>query len=238
MHANRRKFALTLLAAPLLPAGCAFQPLPTLRTEPAPAPATLPAVRAPAVGQRWTYRKVNGYNSLLLATETDEVVAVQPRVLVRRRSDATGSPVAEEQQQPWGGMLRDPSWDHVQNYETPLPLWPADLSPGARSVYRGHYRIDGFSTRYWISAQTQVQGWEQVTLPGGVQRALRIEHFIRLQHHDFSRIETTRRDTLWLAPEIGRWVARETTGQYLVPSDPGAFRGDEAHHRWELVSWT
>jgi hypothetical protein len=238
MQANRRKFALTLLAAPLLPAGCAFRPLPALRTQPAPAPTGPVLIRPPAVGQRWTYRQYNGFNSALLSTETDEIVAVQPRVVIQRRSDAAGSAVREEHQQPGGGMLRDLAWDLVQNYETPLPLWPADLRPGARSVYHGHYRIDGFSSRYWISAHTQVHGWEQVTLPGGAQRALRIEHFIRLEHHDFSRIETTRRDTLWLAPEIGRWVARETTGEYLLPSDPGAFRGDEPHHRWELASWT
>lgn len=238
MSPDRRKLMLSLLALPTLQTACAFRPLPPLRSQATPAPAGPVAIRPPAVGQRWTYRKYNGYNSALLATETDEVTAVQPRVVIRRRSDAAGSATLEEHQQPWGGVLRDPGWDHVQNYETPLPMWPTDLSPGARSVYRGHYRIDGFSSRYWLSAHTRVHGWEQMELARGPQRALRIEHFIRLQHHDFSRIETTRRDNLWLVPEIGRWAARETTGEYLVPSDPGTFRGLEAHHRWELADWT
>lgn len=235
MQVRRRQLSLALLGLPL--AGCAYRPLPDLRTEPADAPAQMPTWRALATGQRWTYRKYNGYNGELLATEEHEVVAIDPLLRIRQRNTATAA--SQEELQLAGGRLlqRDPAWDHAQNYEPTLPLWPAELSPGARSVYRGGYRIDGQSYRYWITQHTRVHGWETVTLPQGRLRALRVEHFIKLDHPDFSRYETTRRDTLWLAPEIGRWVARETTGEYLKPSDPGAFRGLEAHHRWELVSW-
>ncbi len=224
-----------VLALATLPAACAFQPLPALRTTPAPAPAGPLTVRPAAVGQRWTYRRYNGFNSALLATEEEEVVAIEPQVRIRRRSDA-GATVQEELQQPWGQVLRELDWDHVQNYEPALPLWPADPSPGARSVHAGHYRIDGFSYRYWLGVHTTVRGWEEVELPGQRWRALRVERYIRLQHHDFSRLETTRRDTLWLVPEIGRWAAREVRGEYLIPDDPGAYRGLEAHHRWDLVA--
>lgn len=233
MHPNRRHTLLALLA---LPAGCAFRPLPPLRTEPAPTPDPVPTVRAPVVGQRWVYQRYNGFNSALLATETDEVVALTPQVTVQLRSDASAV-VREEQQAPWGQVLRDLSWDHVQTYEQALPLWPADLRVGARSALDTHYRIDGFSYRYWISTRTTVRGWEEVTVPAGRLRALRIDTYIRLQHHDMSRFETTRRDTLWLAPEIGRWAAREVSGEYVVPDDRGSYRGLEENHRWELVSW-
>lgn len=234
MYPARRQLLLALLA---LPAGCAFQPLPALRTRPAPPPAGPLLPRPAALGQRWTYRRYNGFNSALLATETDEVAALAPQVLIRRSSDASAQ-VQEELQQPWGQMRRDLAWDHAQTYEPPLPLWPADAAPGARSALDGHYRIDGFSYRYWLSVRTMVHGWEEVALPGRDWLALRVEHYIRLQHHDFSRLQTTRRDTLWLVPQIGRWVAREVTGEYLVPSDPGAYRGLEAHHRWELQDWS
>lgn len=235
MQTVRRKLLLSLLA---LPAGCAFQPLPALRTQAAAAPAVMPAIRPPALGQRWTYRRYNGYNSALLATETDEVVALAPQVLIRRRSDAPGAPVLDELQQPWGRVQRELAWDHVQTYEEALPLWPAEPRPGARSVQRTHYRVDGFSYRYWISLHTQVVGWEHLTLGAHDWLALRVERFIRLQHHDVSRLETTRRDTLWLVPEIGRWAAREISGEYLAPDDPGLFRGLEEHQRWELQAWS
>lgn len=235
MHLRRRQLSLALLGLPL--AGCAYRPLPDLPTEAAPTPASPPAWRPLATGQRWTYRKYNGFNAELLATEEHEVVAIEPLVRIRQRNAAT-SAVQEEVQLVGGRLLqRDPAWDFVQNYAPALPLWPAELTPGASSVFWGEYNIDGFSYLNWISQHTRVRGWETVTLPQGRMMALRIEHFIRLQHHDFSRTETTRRDTLWLAPEIGRWVARETTGEYFVGGANGGFRGREAHHRWELVSW-
>ncbi|MDP3702394.1 MAG: hypothetical protein Q8R72_15965 [Hylemonella sp.] len=234
MKLTRRQFALGLAA---LPAGCAFQPLAPLRTAAAPAPAMPAALRPPATGQRWTYRKYNGFNSALLATETDEITALAPHIVIRRRSDAEAATL-EEHQQPWGQVLRDLSWDYVQNYEQAVPLWPSELTPGARSVHRTRYRIEGFSYRYWITQHTTVSGWERITLPAGELLALRIEHFIRMEHRDFRRLETVRRDTLWHVPEIGRWAAREVSGEYLITGRNGGFRGQEENHRWELMEWS
>lgn len=231
MQIDRRRLSLALLSLPL--AGCAFSPLPALRSEPASAPATPTPLRPAAVGQRWTYRRYNIFNSALLATEEHEVVAVSPRVQIRHRAE--GRPDQLEEQLPGGGLLRDPAWDRVQNYDPALPLWPAELRPGARSVYRGHYTLDESSFRYWISQHTTVRGWETVQLARGPMRALRIEHFIRLQHSELRRMETTRRDIVWLAPEIGRWVAREITGEFRTSTPRGT--GLEDKLRWELVDW-
>lgn len=235
MMLTRRQITLALAA---LPAGCAFQPLSPLRGETAAPPGTIPALRPAAVGQRWSYRKYNGFNSLLLATETDEVTAIEPRVVIHRRSDVANTPVLEELQQPWGWTQRDVAWDQPQNLEPAWSLWPEDPNPGARRVDNGHYRLDGQSYRYWITRHSQVQGWEHITLPQGRWLTLRVEHFIRLQHEDPRRLETTRHDTLWLAPETGRWVAREVSGEYLVARNSGYDRGYEDRFRWELQSWT
>lgn len=232
MQARRRHLSLALLALPLT--GCAIRPLPGLRTGPATAPDTPPTLRPPAIGQRWTYQRYNIFNSALLATETHEVVAVGPRVQIRHRTE--GGPEQLEEQLPGGGLLRDLAWDRVQNYDPALPLWPADLRPGTRSVHRGHYTLDDGSYRYWMSQHTEVQGWEMVQLARGPMRALRIEHFIRVQHHELRRVETTRRDTLWLAPETGRWVAREIAGEYRMGSGPRG-TSQEDKQRWELVDW-
>lgn len=235
MQARRRRLSFALMGLPL--AGCAYRPLADLPTEAAAVPAQTAAWRPLARGQHWTYRKYNGYNAELLATEEHEVTALQPLVRIRQRNTATGA--EQEELQAVGGRLlrRDPAWDFVQNYEPAFPLWPADLTLGTTSVFWGKYRIEGFSYPNWINQHTRVRGWEYVQVPQGRLLALRVEHFIRLQHHDSLRIETTRRDTLWLAPEIGRWVARETTGEYIVNGGKGGFRGREAHHRWELVGW-
>ncbi len=231
---TRRAAMLALLA---LPTACAYRPLASVATTPV-APPEQPAVWRPAaLAQRWTYRKYNGFNSALLATETDEVVGLAPDVLIRRRSDQ-GGVTQDELQRPGGQLLRDLAWDHVQTYEQALPLWPADPTPGAISTLNTHYRSDRGSYRYWIQARTQVRGWEELELTGGRRyRVLRVEHYLRQQHEDLYRIDTTRRDTMWLAPEIGRWVVRDVQGEYLLPDDKGAYRGLEAHHRWELVDW-
>ncbi len=118
----------------------------------------------------------------------------------------------------------------------PCPRWPTDLRPGARQACRGHYTLDDSSFRYWISQHSEVRGWETVNLTRGPMRALRIEHFIRLQHHELRRIETTRWDTLWLAPETGRWVAREIAGVFRAGSGPRS-TSLEDKLRWELVDW-
>lgn len=231
---TRRQISLALLALPF--AGCAYRPLADLRTEAAPSPSSAPAWRPPALGQRWTYQRYNTFNGQLLDTEAHEITAIEPEIVIRHRGKSS-SETRQERQLPGGRIVRDLAWDHPQTYEPALPLWPDDLSPGARSVFRGAYRIDGFSYQYWITQHTRVHGWEYVTVPAGRMLALRVEHYLKLAHHDFARIDTTRHDMLWLAPETGRWVAREISGEYVVPNDPGAFRGLEEHHRWELQSW-
>lgn len=232
MDALRRKTLLSLLA---LPAGCSIQPLGPVRSEPLPGPAGTPAIRPPALGQSWTYRKFNGYNSALVATEREEIIALEPRIILRRTTDA-GLLLAEEHQQPWGQVLREPAWDLVQNYAEALPLWPQSLAVGAASAVRTRYRLDHFSYQFWISVQTVVKAWEKIYLPLGEFNALRIERWIGLQHPDIARISTTRWDHLWLVPEIGRWAVREISGEYRTSGRRGY--GREDNFRWELSAWT
>lgn len=232
MDSLRRKTLLSVLA---LPAGCALQPLRPLMTEPAPAPNGPVVVRAAALGQTWTYQKFNAYNSQLLDTELDEVVALTPRIVVRRTSTRPPG-TTEEQHLSWGQILRDPSWDMVQNYETPVPLWPRDIAANASETHETYFRVLDFSYRYWLRTRTKIHGWEQIQVAAGRFLALRIEHYITLQHHDISRLRTVRHDKLWLVPQIGRWVAREISGQYQIAGDQGDF-GREDHVRWELTDW-
>jgi hypothetical protein len=233
MDLTRRKTLLALLA---LPAGCANPPLAPLRTEPLASPANAPKVRPPALGQSWTYQKFNWYNSALMATEREEVAAVDPQIIIRRKTEA-GVVLPEEHQSQWGQIVRDPVWDFVQNYVDPVPLWPASLAVGTSTSTRTNYRLDDTTYARWITIDTTVKAWEKIYLPKGEFNALRIEKFIRIDHKDLARAWTTRKDILWLVPEIGRWAAREISGDYLTTGRDSS-QQHEPEFRWELTAWT
>jgi hypothetical protein len=233
MDPFKRKTLLALLA---LPAGCGIPPLAAIKSEPLASPATTPKIRPPAIGQSWTYQKFNWFNSELMATEREEVAAVNPQIIIRRKTDA-GVVLPEEHQSQWGQLVRDPAWDVVQNYIDPVPVWPASLAVGTSTSTRTNYHLDDETYAHWITIDTTVKAWEKIYLPKGEFNALRIEKFIRLDHKDITRAQTTRKDVLWLVPEIGRWAVRETSGEYLTKGSYPS-REHEPQFRWELTAWT
>ena len=92
----------------------------------------------------------------LLDDQTDRITAVGATVDIDSQSEAVAAAKTErptwgsswlskyvphpetppdgalpsEIQQPWGRVLVDPHWSHVQVYETPIPLWPIQLRAG------------------------------------------------------------------------------------------------------------
>jgi len=195
------------------------------------------SVRKPAIGQSWTYSKFNFYNSQLLDTVKEEIVSVADGIRISRRSQ-NNLDLGDELQPVWGQVRQDPYWDSLQTYEAAMLLWLDNFSVGNTQTLDTHYQSGTSSFRYWINAKTTVTGWEKVQLPSGTFETVRIEKFIRLNHPDISRLDTVRRETLWLAPEIGRWVARETNGEFRLSGRRGGWVGREDHFRWQLESWT
>ena len=234
MDIFKRRSLLALLA---LPTGCAIQYLPPLATTKMSRGRPAGSVRTPAIGQSWTYSKFNFYNSQLLDTVKEQVVSLDGGIRINRRSK-NNVDAGDEFQPVWGQVKQDPYWDLLQTYEAAMPLWLDDFTVGTSQSTDTHYQSGTSSFRYWISAKTTVTGWEEVVLPGGTFQTVRIEKFIRLTHPDFNRLDTVRRDTLWLAPEIGRWVARETNGQFRIPGSRSSWIGREDHFRWQLENWT
>lgn len=232
-----------LLALLALPAGCSLQPLAPLRVGPAQLQTPLARLRPPALGQSWTYKQLNYYNGNLLDTLKEEVSAMGsgsgpgsgPAITVQRQSANTG-PLPDEIHTRWGQVKQDPSWDLLQIYETPLPLWLEPLQPGARQSIDTHYTVGTSSFRYWLQAHIQVMGRETVDLPIGSFQTIRIEKYLRQTHYDSGKLFLQRRETLWLAPEIGRWVVRETDGSFRRPGRK-MDEGREDHFRWELTAW-
>lgn len=224
-----------LLALLSLPAGCSLQPLTPVNVRVGQLQTPLGPVRPPAIGQSWTYKQLNHYNAQLLDTVKEEISAIGPSVIVQRQSAQSGA-LPSEIHAHWGQVQQDPYWDLLQTYETPIPLWLAPLDTGTRQKIETHYRVGTSAFRYWLQAHIQVMGRETVDLPVGSFETIRIEKLIRQTHADSSKLFLLRRETLWLAPEIGRWVVRETNGSFRR-SGKKLDEGLEDHFRWELTAW-
>jgi len=226
-----------MLAVLALPAGCAIQPLAPFATTAIRPPAEPHVLRAPQVGQSWTYRQLNFFNGNVVDVIQETVASVAPIIVVNRQT-ASGGSLPSELHGAWGQLLRDPVWDYPMNFEAPVPLWPASLTVGAKSAADTRYHMDGGSVRFWVQVSCVARGWERITVAAGTFDTLRVERLVRLDHQDPTRAETLRRDTLWLSLELGRWVARETSGEYaLLGSNKMWSSSAEDHFHWELTAW-
>jgi len=175
-------------------------------------PAPQPQVR---VGDQWRYAQVNRYNGLGLGETTMRVVAVTP--LLRVAVSGWGAPpegTEETYAGPWN-VLQEPTYDVLQRFDTPQPLLPERLQPGAKVRYAGRYRVPGSNESFEWYAWADAIRWEQTSVPAGQFDTIRIERRISFRHSDLWHVRSERQETIWYAPVVNRWVRREWTGNYL-----------------------
>ncbi len=248
---TRRQF---LLSTAALSVGCVGRGTVSAR----PAGATI--VRQPSVGQTWRYAKHDRVTGMLIDTEVNRVSAVGQIIEISTQSEMgqgklrsypswgmrrleeygtrdrpAGAPPSEVQR-PWGMIWVDPHWGDLQAYEEPIPLWPTELRPGWSSgTIITQYQIDNEDPLPW-QLTMHAHAWEPIKVPAGRFDALRYTNLIDFRFSNVSEREAAQRqETIWFAPEIGRWVARENYGSFreAVGTDV-----QESSHRWELLSWT
>jgi hypothetical protein len=247
---TRRAF---LLSAAAVSAGCV-----TRGTE-APIGAAA-SVRQPTVGQTWRYAKHDFFTGTIVDTQVDLVTAVGETIQIESHSETTtGRPVRypswgatwwqqymgldspvtavpREIQAPWGMVLVDPHWSELQAYESPIPLWPTQLRPGWSTTVGTYYKIpDSNETMPW-QLTMHAERWESITVPAGRFTTLRYSNLIDFRYTNVSeRVAGQRKEHIWFAPEIGRWVVRESVG--IFREDLGV-DVNESSYRWELLNWT
>jgi hypothetical protein len=252
-HVTRRYF---LLSSAALSVGC------TLRRT-ADVAAASAAVRPPVVGQSWRYAKSDLYTHALVDDQIDRVAAVGQTIDVDSRSevvkdkstggtawgtawlrkyiphrDRADGPLPSEIQAPWGKVLVDPHWSQVQVYETPIPLWPIQLAPGWKVRINTQYKTPSNEDGLPWDQTMATHDWEMITVPAGQFRALRFTNMVSFRSPDFARANSQRKETIWFAPEVGRWVARESTGTYYIDDSSVDTPYEESAYRWELLEWT
>jgi hypothetical protein len=251
---TRRSFVLGSVG---LPIGSMIRPL---AADPISINQLSPAVRAPETGHSWRYARHDRITGEFIDVQVDRVSMVDHIVQIESRSEAapaeTGtsswgakwslpvervgsnsSGLPSEVQVPWGMIVVDPHWDLVQVYERPIPLWPTQLRPGWWSLINTQYQTRHAKDLPWQQTM-KAHGWENITVPAGQFRALRYTNLINFRHSDFSWTSAVRREALWLAPEVGRWVARESHGTYYHDDSVSDQPYIESSYRWELLNWS
>jgi hypothetical protein len=251
---NRRFF---LLASAAFPVACALNRRSAGPVEPS------RDVRQPAAGQSWRYAKHDLFTRAVVDTQVDQVAAVGRTVDIDSHTEGTpqhaaqssswgssvlrqfggdhskpGAVLPSEVQAPWGMVLVDPHWSQVQLFETPIPLWPAQLQPGWRTHIKSTYTTAEGRTGLSWDQTMKAEAWETITVPAGQFRTLRYTNLINFLDNDITRVDCVRRETIWFAPEVGRWVARESSGSFYVDDSAVDQPYNESGYRWELLAWT
>src|ERR1700730_18435573 len=218
---TRRSF---LIASAALPVGCAANRLDVGSA----ASASLAALRPPMTGQTWRYAKHDFFTGALLDTQVDRVSAVDRTIDIESRTEgdtaaeipSTGasrwrkyfdrpkSAVAlpTEIQSSWGMVLVDPHWGGVQVFEPSIPLWPTTLQPGWQTRINAKYKSSAAGAALPWNQTMKAEAWETITVPAGQFKTLRYVNVIRFVSSDPGRTDSVRQETVWFAPEVGRWI--------------------------------
>ena len=135
-------------------------------------------------------------------------------------------------------ILADPHWGQVQVYDSPIPLWPAILQPGWRTHFKTEYKTPTHQKALSWDQTMRAREWESITVPAGQFNALRFTNMINFTSSDMMRAVSSRTETIWFAPEVGRWVARESSGSYYPANSAIDTPISESSYRWELIGWS
>jgi hypothetical protein len=222
-----------------------------------------PTVRQPVVGQTWRYSQHDLFTHALVLNQVDRIAAINRTVEIAASSEAIADENAahsrwgtdflrkyighgdkpagtlpSEIQSAWGMVLVDPHWGQVQVYETPIPLWPEHLRPGWHTRVTTKYKTPMSQDALPWEQTMKAHAWEMITVPAGQFKALRFTNLINFKNGEIGRTDSVRHETLWFAPEVGRWVARESTGSYYADDSAVDQPYNENGFRWELIEWS
>lgn len=215
-----------------------------------------PSVRGPKTGQWWRYAKRDAFTGKLAEVEVARVTEIGDTISIERHREAqeqhhswgtqwlhperstNGEELLQtEVQQPWGMILVDPHWDPVQAYRKPIPLWPTELRAGWSSRFNTTFKTPLSAKENSWQQTMQAHAWEKIEVPAGEFLALRFTNRINFTHADFSRMDSVREETLWFAPEVGRWVSRRSSGTYYIQDSSIDTPFEEGSYHWDLLAW-
>ncbi len=231
MNISRRTFIGSAALAPIACGSLSYE-----HGIPVAQPKPLPVVRPPQVGQEWSYVKKDVFNGKTLGVINERVSSIGSTITIER-STVDGGRLPSEIQTVWGKVTTDTQWSRLLNFSPALPLWPQELSTSWAKQFNTKYSIAGYSdSRLNWQEYMSVQGWEKITVPAGEFIALRFQTLINYESDDPNKVDCIRKETVWFAPQIGRWVAREASGSYQIQGQTGVVIR-EGSYQWQLTSY-
>jgi hypothetical protein len=231
-QATRRLF---IVASTIAPIGCSI-PISREHGIPVAAPMPMPLVRLPQIGQEWRYLERDFFSGQTRGVVVEKISGIGKTITVSR-SDEHGSPLPSEIQGPHGMVITDPHWDKIVNFNPAIPLWPEKMSSSWNKEVFSKYSISGYpqNKNDW-QLYMSAHGWEKITVAAGEFIALRFQSLINFEINDPTVLNSIRRETVWFAPQIGRWVARESSGSFQKQGQIGVVLLENST-KWELISW-
>ena len=232
MNLSRRIF---MASAALAPVACGI-PLGYQRGTPVTQPKPTPTVRPPQIGQEWTYVQRDVFDGKIRGVTTEKVTSIGSTIVIERM-DENGGRLASEIQGPWGVVQLDTSWPRLMSFRPSIPLWPEELTASWSKQFNTKYSLGGYSENaYNWQVFMSAHGWEQITVPAGNFLTLRYQNLINFESNDDNKVNCIRKETVWFAPSIGRWVARESSGSYMIQGQLGMPNLEDSF-QWQLTSY-
>ncbi len=182
----------------------------------------------PAVGDRWVYELLNGYNRVVIRKVTQEVVAVRPKKIEVRVTEQPGGAYARTFAPGWNPHSGEmaPGLPAGFGYEKTIPYGvPVDYSPAllefrfpltAGERWKTTVLVTDPATGKQVKADVwaRVFGSDRLSTPAGQLAAIKVYHDIYYRDWDWWRSQTRMQLTDWYAPAAGNVVRREIQPSY------------------------
>jgi hypothetical protein len=156
----------------------------------------------PKVGDAWTYRWIQrDYNKSRQRTMAKSVTAVSDNEIRTRFGKLTFV-----YNRDWNMMLVDRPDKDNRKFEPFAPFYSFPLEPG--KTWDQKYKVVRPDREYEYDGEATVEGWEDVTVPAGTFKALKISSlaaFRRLDNRGRGKLTVT----TWYSPKVGSYVKME-----------------------------
>jgi hypothetical protein len=205
-------------ASALAVAGCATPPRGVYEVTEIPAPTY-------HVGDRWTYRRTDGYNSLPRGILTRAVTAVDPSGIRIVTQDENGRVIDDARYKAPGLQLAGTFSEDgpmIGRCATPFREYDFPLVAGKR--WRDAFYLDRDDlggTRNYVTATLYAEGWEDIHVADRNFHALVLRRSLNLGEKSFWYGTMYRYETEWYVPALRSFARMQTVEEYYDRSGGG-----------------